>query len=210
MIEIKKGSEPKEWTAKCKTPDFTKYEAIPELRTALNTEQHGICAFCMRRIPVKDVTESETSKIAHLYSRKNRPDLQLKYHNMVASCPGKIDENGEDHCDKSQGPEDVTLPLHRQGLQAALSYSSKSGEIKCSNSGWDHEIQNILRLNHTLLKENRWEALEGVRQLIENKDWKPAQIKEKLDEWAHPNQSGQLKAYCGIVIWYLQRKLRQA
>jgi hypothetical protein len=35
MIEIKKGSEPKEWTAKCKTPDFTKYEAIPELRTAL-------------------------------------------------------------------------------------------------------------------------------------------------------------------------------
>ena len=36
-----------------------------------------------------------------------------------------------------------------------------------------------------------------------------AKIEEKLEEWLNPDANGKLKPYCGIVIWYLQKKLRQ-
>jgi len=66
MIKINKKKEPIEWTKKKLTPNFTQYSAIPELRTALLEEQGHICAYCMRRIPVKDSNESETSKIEQI------------------------------------------------------------------------------------------------------------------------------------------------
>lgn len=208
MILLQKRREPVEWTRKCATDGFTKYEAIPELREALIAEQFGLCAFCMRRIPVKDQAEKETSKIAHLLSRTRHPDQQLNYKNMVAACPGMI--NGTPHCDKSQESHDITLPLFRRSLQDSITYSSNDGAIKSQVPDWDAEIQNVLNLNNEMLKKNRSETLEGIRSVLDGKDWKLAQLKELLQHWENPGQDGLLKPYCGIVIWYLRRKIRLA
>lgn len=208
MILLNKGNEPAAWSAKCTTPGFTTYSPIPELRQALIADQFGICAFCMRRIPIKDQTEKETSKIAHLLSRTNHPNLQLKYDNMVAACPGMI--NGTPHCDKSQESNDITLPLFRGSLQDSISYGSKDGAIKSSEPAWDAEIQIILNLNNELLKRNRWETLEGIRRVMDRKAWKLAQLKVLLQAWEYPDQNGLLKPYCGIVTWYLRKKIRLA
>src|SRR4051812_20262977 len=132
MIQIIKRQEPKAWTLKVATPGFDEYEPIPELREALLIEQGYICAYCMRRIPIKDKGVKEASKIEHILSRENRPDLQLDYTNMVICCPGFI--NGEDHCDKSKGSRSVTFLPHRPFLQLSISYHSKNGEIKSSNA----------------------------------------------------------------------------
>lgn len=207
MIKINKRPEPKEWTARRTTPGVTQYSPIPELKVALLQEQGYLCAFCMRRIPVHDEGESETSKNAHLLSRSGHPDDENNFNNLVASCPGMID--GTPHCDKSQASMDVTLPLFNVQLQQSIGYGSHTGEIRSSNSAWDHEIQNILCLNNARLKSNRLQTLDGVRSVLEGSKWKRAKIEEKLAEWADPDQEGRLKAYCGVVIWYLGRKLRQ-
>jgi hypothetical protein len=127
---------------------------------------------------------------------------------MVLCCPGNI--NGEEHCDKSQGSTDVTLPLFSPILQASISYGSYTGEIKSSDANYDLQIKDVLKLNNSLLKLNRLETLNAVRSILETKKWKRATIEEKLKKWTSLDSEGKLKPYCGIVIWYLGKKLRAA
>ena len=207
MIRINKGDEPGAWKQKKATPGFTEYEPIPALRNALLAEQGYICAYCMREIPVKDKGIKETSKIEHVKSRDDRPDLQLEYDNMVICCPGYI--NADDHCDKLKDGGSVTFSLFNDYFPNTISYSTKTGEIKSSNTIWNKEMEELLNLNNEMLAANRFYALDGVQQLLEKKKWKKARLQEKLEEWENPDNNGKRKPYCGIVIWYLQKKLRQ-
>ncbi len=208
MIKLNKRPEPREWTARRTTPGVTRYSPIPELKAALLHEQGYICAFCMRRIPVNDAGESETSKNAHLLSRSGHPDRENDYNNLVAACPGAID--GSAHCDKSQASNDVTLPMFNVQLQQSISYGLKTGEIRSSNANWDQEVQNILCLNNDLLKANRLQTIDGIRSVLEWKKWKRAKIEEALAAWRNFDSDGYLKPYCGVVVWYLEKKLRSA
>lgn len=206
MIKINKKKEPIEWTKKKLTPNFTQYSAIPELRTALLKEQGYLCAYCMRRIPVKDFSETETSKIEHLKSRNNFPDLQLNYDNMVICCPGNI--NGNSHCDKSKGHDSLSFSPFDISVQSSITYGTKDGEIKSTNAIINDDINRFLSLNNTMLKANRIATLDGIRAILEKNKWRKAQLEIKLAEW-NTKENQKLKPYCGIVIWYLEKKLRQ-
>lgn len=210
MIQIHKdpNNEPASWTAYKRTPGAV-YAPSNDLRNALQVEQGFICAFCMRRIPLskRDPREAEFSKIAHLLTRANHPDRKFDYENMVLCCPGNI--NGVSHCDKSQGSTNITLLLFRPQLQASISFGSYTGEIKCSDADWNSQIQDILNLNNSLLKLNRLLTLNGIRQILESRRWTRARLAAKLEEWNNLDNQGKLKPYCGIVIWYLNKKLRQ-
>ena len=207
ILITKNNNEPASWTLYRNTPGVD-YAPSVDLRNGLLAEQGYICAFCMRRIPLtkRDPNEAETSKIAHLLSRASHPIRKLDYDNMVVCCAGNI--NGDAHCDKSQGPINITLPLFNIQLQNSISYSTYSGDIKSSNNLWETQINNILKLNNALLKSNRKQSIEGIRQILEKKKWTRAKIQEKLDEWSNFDGEGKLKPYCGIVIWYLERTLR--
>ena len=209
MIQIKKGKEPVAWTRFCAT-DGVSYSAIPELRYALEAEQGGICAYCMRKVPVEkpDPTETERSKIDHIQCRDRYKQRQLDYGNMVLCCPGNI--NGSTHCDKSKENDDVSFSPFTPHLQQSITYSTNDGTIKSSNPTWDAEINTIICLNNEMLKMNRNQTLSGVRAFIENGKWKKAKIEQALDQWRNPDQEGKRKPYCGIVIWYLEKKLKQA
>ncbi|MDZ7897366.1 MAG: hypothetical protein U5N85_04965 [Arcicella sp.] len=206
MIRINKKTEPIEWTKKKLTPNFTKYSSIPELRDALLEEQGFICAYCMRSIPVKDFNEAETSKIEHIKSRSDLPDLQLDYNNMIICCPGSI--NGSSHCDKSKGHRSLSFSLFDISVQSSIVYGTKDGKIKSANATIDDEISSLLSLNNAMLKANRKETLSGILTILEKKKWKKAQIELKLVEW-NKKENQRLKPYCGVVIWYLEKKLRQ-
>jgi len=207
MIKINKGNEPATWTQKKETPGFVKYEPTDDLRKKLLKEQGSICAYCMREIPTKDKGVRETSKIEHVKSRDDRPDLQLDYNNMVICCPGYL--NADAHCDKSKGKLSVTFSLFNNVFPDTISYSVKNGTISSGNTTWNKEINDMLNLNNSLLAYNRLYVLEGIKTVIEKKKWKKAKIEEKLEKWLNPDADGKLKPYCGIVIWYLQKKNRQ-
>lgn len=208
MIQINKGIEPVEWTAKKATPGFTEYEPIPELRDALLIEQGYICAYCMRRIPANDVKVDATSKIEHIISQEDRKDLQLNYANMAICCPGNL--NDEPHCDKLKGNSSVSFNLHTQALQQSIEYASRDGLIRSTNTTWNKEMNELLNLNHTMLKANRKEALWGVIEYLNTANWSTQAVNNKLNQWRQLNAEGKYFEFCGIIIWYLEKKLRAA
>lgn len=208
MIKISKGTEPQEWIDKKKTPGFTVYKPIPELRLALLRDQGYICGYCMRRIPVNkmDPGNTEKSKIEHIQSRTNFPYLQLAYDNMIICCPGFI--NSDEHCDKLKKSSVISFSPFDVNVERSISYGSKDGKIVSSNEKWNKDINEVLALNNVMLKLNRKQVLEVVRDRIDKKNWKRAELETILNDWKSRDAAGNLKPYCGVVIWYVTKKLR--
>lgn len=206
MKKINKGIEPSEWVAHRNTKGAV-YEAIPELRKSLLREQGYLCAYCMRRITISDGTNVEKTRIEHILSRENHPEQQLSYLNMVLCCDGKI--NSSEHCDVLKKSHDLSFDLFSEPFFNTLSYQSKDGLIKSSNQTYNTEINDILNLNNNLLKANRHSALNGVIHFLKQKGWKKAEINKQLDSWESMDRDGKYNPYCGIVTWFLKKKLRQ-
>lgn len=205
MRKIIKSKEPQEWTEYRLTPNVD-YQSIPELRESLLKEQGYICAYCMRSIPNKDKNSNEDSRIDHILSRERHPNKKLDYQNMVICCPGAI--SNDFHCDKRKSENDITFSLFNDSFISTLKYNTKSGEIKSSNPEWNKEINTILNLNNELLKTNRLEVINGIISVLKSKQWKTGEIRKKLEDWDHKNKNGKYKSYCGIVVWYLNKKLK--
>lgn len=205
MRKINKNPEPKEWTSYRLTPGAD-YKAIPELRRALLEEQGYICAYCMRRIPVKDSNSNETSRIEHILCRGKHDDEKLHYTNMVVCCPGAI--NHHFHCDKSKDENDVTFDLFSDYFFTTLSYQSKDGKISSSNKEYNSQMNQLLNLNNPLLMENRHSTLKGVIGYLDKKGWSIANISRMIDRWDNKDVEGCYKEYCGIVVWFLKKKLK--
>lgn len=199
MITIKKGKEPLGWHNHRCTPGAG-YQAKLVLRNALLREQGYICAYCMQRISVSN------SRIEHLKSRHHNPELALDYQNMVICCSGK--SGNEAHCDVKKGDKPISFSPLLPQLEASISYSSHTGRIKSNNATWDTEINDVLNLNASLLCQNRKNALEGVIQILDpKKKWNPTELKKQLPNWTNPDSGGQLRPYCGIVRYFLSKRI---
>lgn len=198
MKKIIKGIEPRAWTEYCATPGV-EYAAIPELRESLIVEQGYICAYCLRRIKLDD------SRVEHIKPRSVYLDLALRYSNMVLCCNGLI--NSDCHCDKRKGSQEITFDLFGEVFFKTLSYSSASGEIKSSNIQWNSEINKVLNLNNRLLMQNRKRALEGAIQCLSENSL--GQLRKHRSLWEGRDKQGQFKPYCSIVLWYIDKKLKQ-
>lgn len=203
MRKIIKNKEPKEWTEYRLTPNVD-YQSIPALRESLLQEQGYICAYCMRRIPHKDYNSNENSRIDHMLSRENHSDKKLEYQNMVICCPGAISDSF--HCDKLKGEQDISFSLFDDLFISTLKYQTKTGKIESSNPVWDKEIDSILNLNNEILKANRLATLNGVIEALSSRHWTSGEIRKKLVEWDNKNKEGKFKPYCGIIIWFLNKK----
>lgn len=212
MIKITKGKEPKEWTEYRNTPGVD-YQAIPELVTSLLKEQGYICAYCMRHIPCRDKILCEDHHVEHILSRDSHKDKKLDYRNMVVCCPGHIGD--EDHCDRLKKSQDISFNLFDSNFISTLSYKS-DGKIESTNKQYDEEINKVLNLNTPLLKENRKNSWDSVKQLLikemGNKPWNRSVLKKYLEKYSSMrNKDGKLQyiPYCGIVIYFLQKKIKQ-
>ena len=204
MITIKKGSEPHEWTKKRATPGAS-FESIPELRDSLLKEQGYICAYCMCSVPNRN--SSVGSKIEHIKPRSLYPPLAMDYGNMVICCPGET--NGESHCDTKKANSEIRFSPFEPQTQKSISYSSRDGAIKSDNNDWNEDMDTVLNLNHSLLKANRKKTLEGVIEKLGKNTgkWKEATLEKLFQQWSKFDNSGKYNPYCGIVQWYLNKKL---
>ena len=219
MILIHKKPEPKEWQKYKSTPGVD-YQSIPELVNSLLEEQGYICAYCMRRIPCRDrlykkdgvtyVLTDEDHRVEHILSRENHEDKKLDYSNMVICCPGHIGD--EEHCDRLKGSNDITFSPLDNNFIATLSYKT-DGEIVSSNEEYNKEINDVLNLNTKLLQENRkntWEAVK--KELIAQKGGKPWNktiLSTYIKKYSSLNKQLKLTPYCGVVLFFLQKKLKQ-
>ena len=211
MNKICKGHEPLAWLKFRKTPGV-QFRAIPELQQALLQEQGHLCAYCMRRIPVQGCV-GERMRVEYIKPRRYEK-LVFAYKNLVACCPGTISGTAanEVHCDRKKDETEISFSVFSAAFINTISYSSKDGAIKSSNERYDDEINNILGLNNPRLAACRLQALEGVIEELNKKNWTGGEVKRLLLDWQSAHMDGekrQFKEYNGIVVWFLKRKLMQ-
>ena len=83
---------------------------------------------------------------------------------------------------------------------------------KTNQEEFGEQLKNVLNLNNEVLLNNRLSVLNGVQDSLErlapNTTINQTKLQNFLNKYQSLNTQGKKHPYCGIVIYYLQRKLK--
>lgn len=168
-----------------------------EIRQAVVKEQFGLCCYCMQRISPEKV------RVEHKLSQHNHSNLSLDYGNMAGACscseglPKK-----QQYCDIYKGEKDFTFNL--SCIQDKIQYEPQ-GKIKSSDSDLNDQLNNVLNLNVKYLVEQRRAVREAVTHFLSHGKTR-GEIQNKIKQLSSP-RNGLKKAFCGVTIFFLQKRL---
>ena len=213
MLYIKKGKEP-ESLMKYRKEKFAYYDGYPykdDIREKLLEEQGHLCAYCMQRI------DKEHMKIEHWYPEDKLTDVErLDYQNMLGVCIGHIDGTKEkdDICDTHKKNEIITVNPQDKITVNQIKYKTATGEIYSDNPEILEDLDRTLNLNcdKHLLKENRKAVLTSMikelGKLQQKGIWSKKVLETMKSQYENTDLNGKKKEYAGIVLWYLEKKLK--
>lgn len=206
MILIKKKSIPPSLVKYKKTINAS-FDSLPKevkdkIRTSLLEEQGYICAYCMKKL--KD--DSSQVKIEHYVARTE--ENELDYKNLLAVCKGNEGEPFENQtCDTRKGSQEIKINPQENRDILTISYTN-DGRIKSTNKDYQKDFDVTLNLNSTLgLVSLRKSALDSLkRKLYERRTHLTRETIEKIyNKYLEANVK---ESYIGILLWYLQKKLK--
>lgn len=220
MIHIQKMQEPQSLT-EYKKQAHAYYGGCnkADIRKNLLQEQGHLCAYCMRRI------YDDEMKIEHWKPREGVDDSPqaLDYRNTLGVCMGHIasdeavrEKNQGDTCDSSKGDETIDVnPLDASTL-STIYYKSSTGEIHATDSKVEKDLTVTLNLNSVKhqLPQNRRSTLnaainEATRLFSGNQKWTRSNLEKIIRKYSETNKDGKKMEYAGIVLWYMNKKLRK-
>lgn len=120
------------------------------IREGLVREQHGLCAYCMKRIE-----PDGSMNIEHFISVKGHKELVLDYKNMLGCCRGGSDESMSGQrvlcCDASKKEQEITIDPRDKTMMERIRYN-KNGRVYVDpeDGKLQHDIDHILMLNGKL------------------------------------------------------------
>ena len=225
MIHIDKGPEPRELVehrASSPSASYADFRALDALRAALVKEQGHLCAYCMQRITAA-ASGPSGMKIEHWYPQNPPPhDMQkpgprptprgpLEFGNMLGVCTGgEHRPRAEQHCDTRKGNRLLSLdPLDHP--ERFLRYAA-DGSILATVPAMQAELDDVLNLNVDRLKHNRKQAWEGTYAALKRggeRSFRAAALLKEIDRQRRLDAHGQRRAYCGHVVFFLEKKLRR-
>jgi hypothetical protein len=132
--------------------------------------------------------------------------------NLLAVCYGnKGQPLKHQTCDERKGKVSLHINPQSEADVATISYS-RSGIIKSSNKEYDNDLNDVLNLNdaYGYMVNNRKEVLAELQKQIYKKFSTKKVPMESWQGWLKKIQSGsngKLQTYCGILCWYLQKKI---
>lgn len=183
------------------------------IRKTLLREQGHLCAYCMQRIDLPNMT------IEH-YIPQNPSDreaddmLSIDYNNMLAVCSGNIDganRKSDLTCDKHRGNIPLTVDPRDEYSIEKICYKD-DGTMYSLDPNINRDLDETLNLNctTTLFKQNRKSVLDVVKQGILKRSAENRIAKRQLENMLAKLQTKNDEKYvpfCGIAIWYLRKKL---
>lgn len=191
-----------------------------ELRRLTLAEQHGLCAYCMRKI---DNSHSST-KIEHWYPLSLSKSEALDYNNFLAVCAGKDQSNREVYscCDESKASTIIKIDPRNPAMMRKIYYVS-NGEIGFDLEGAfpkevveqiTKELEIVLWLNKPSsgLIEGRKAVYESCKKIIEkavkgkSRSAAISAVKRKVENLQNCEQ---YPAYAGVMLFYFVRWLKQ-
>lgn len=211
MIYIEKYISPTKFNRYAITPQ-SHFDDMPsdvkkELRRSLLAEQGYLCAYCMKRI------DEEHVKIEHYEPRS--PENELEYGNLFAVCSGgEGTEWKYQTCDSHKGNHVIHINPQRQSDIDTLSYDS-NGYIYSKSPVFQDDINKILNLNsddaYGLLPNNRRQTLQSFKNnlyhKLKQKSASERYLNKLLSHYSSKNENGRYLPYCGIIIWYLKKRI---
>ena len=211
MRNITKGREPTSLTRHRVTPfaDYDNYLDKDTLRVCLVSEQRGICCYCMRAIRPGD----GAMKIEHWRSQDEHPEDQLTYSNLLASCMGGDGQrNSVKHCDTAKGNKDLSRnPANRDHHVEELIRYLANGTIASLDIQLDGELREVLNLNAAHLRYGRLAALRALKRMLNVRGSLTKKQWEKLlGEWSGTLHTNDLQPFCGVIVYWIRRKLARS
>lgn len=215
MRQIKKGKAPKVLTQYSATPGatyngFQSAERMQILRESLLNEQGGICCYCMQRI----YPNEDAMKVEHWRSQTRFPGHQLDYSNMLAACMGNEGEPEEEqHCDTRKGKKDLARnpakPSDR--IEDFIQYLG-DGKIVSNDPHLNRHLgKDVLHLNRAVLVTNRLSVLDAFcRSLPANRTLTKGELLRMEKEWGSGATGIELNPFCGVVVYWIRKRLARA
>ncbi len=186
--------------------DYAAYRDKSTLRRSLVSEQRGLCCYCLSRIR----PEPDAMKIEHWHSQANYSVEQLDYSNLLGSCLGNEGKaRPNQHCDTFKGDGDLSRnpanPTHRVGQ---LTRFRGDGTVFSDDPFFDSERNAVLNLNLPFLVENRKAILDGLKEAIPKLGpLRRGTLEKWLLDWNGESNSGELKPFCQVVVYWIQKRL---
>jgi uncharacterized protein (TIGR02646 family) len=184
-----------------------------ELKRFLESEQKGLCCYCMKRVTAKN------SIVEHFLSQSMFPEYQTDYYNLYLACcysVGKAKEN--QHCDVRKSDElIVKLMSFRRAsgklCQDLFQYSENDGSILPAEDIAE-DLKQILKevnlvietlnLNAIELKEERRKFIENIKPIIQNAN------KTKLQSMKTEYETKLNQKFAGVAIYLINEKLKKS
>ena len=122
------------------------------LRRQLAEEQGYLCAYCLQRISADPLD----TKIEHVIAQTLQPLKQLDYDNLLLCCKGNEGQSeNHHHCDTKKKDMEIKYnPASYPNIEDTIRYK-RNGTIISDDQEWDQQLNDVLNLNETRLRENR-------------------------------------------------------
>jgi len=210
MINIHKGQEPKSLTEYRHTAAATydDYRDKDTLRQFLVAEQRGLCCYCMRSIS----PHRNAMKIEHWHPQEDpRCDHeQLDYRNLLASCLGGDGyRRAIRHCDTAKGAKLLSRNPSSavENFQKMIQYDLQ-GTITATDPVFSNELGEVLNLNVEELKSIRRAELRAFLMGVKIRGaFTKQQLRKIIDVWSGSSDNGPLRPYCGVILYWAQKRL---
>ena len=87
-----------------------------------------------------------------------------------------------------------------------------NGKIYIKNKEWQADLDDVLNLNCPELQAGRKAALDGLCAVLYKENKAKSASKAYLEKrlrFYQEGKDGRLRSYCGILRYYLQKRIRQ-
>lgn len=222
IAEVKSGVS---WTAICREKDVTKARATfdqldkGQIKKALYKEQHGICAYCMRKIASLD-----DMVIEHVQPLSEHVDQALDYSNWAGSCDGgrTVEEDSRKVlcCDAAKGNQEIHIDMYDPRQMAKIRYRT-NGMIYTypPDDVMENDINHVLNLNgiaqdgkviedtSTRVVQGRREAYRSCVVLFESlakrKQLTAERLEKRADQLLAQDSYDQ---FVGVKVYFLRKR----
>ena len=223
MIVVKRGKEPNSLLQFRKQYPDADYEldmptnVLQDVRTQMWEEQKHLCAYCMKKIVSPNVERIEHCRPRHPHGEiehDKKSTLDFKW--MLGVCSGNSLTKGVKHedttCDAHRGNTEITVNPFDELSIRKIKYRS-DGSIYSDDEEINKDVTETLNLNceAVSLPATRKKVLQEEQSRIMRKCKGKSQevfIRELERTYESLVRERNLTPYCGIIISWLENKLK--
>lgn len=224
MIVVKRGKEPRSLLEFRKQNPDADYETdiptnvLKDIREQMWKEQGHLCAYCMKKIDSPSVERIEHCRPRHPYGEvEHDKGATLEFKWMLGVCYGNSLKRGirkeDTTCDAHRGNAELKINPFDEMSVRKIKYKA-DGSIYSDDAEINKDVTETLNLNCQALSlpQTRRNVLIAEQQRIMQKCRGKSQeafMRELERTYASLVQQRNLTPYCGIIISWLERKLKK-